>query len=149
MGSKLRSLYTSGMSVRMKDMFEKMEEASDERLSLANEIDTARMVAVDAMKLLAQCDEKDASPKAKAAALKILQGSIDSVAALVTQYVKIQVVNGSAIPMENVHHIIDQIARIIESEVDDQEIRSRIMLRMDNMTTGRQIEKPQVTITIE
>ena len=152
MPKKLRGFYARGVSVELGKKLEELNESGEERADLSQEVDMARLLALDALKVYDTVSLKeDASPKAKGIASTMLRDAINNVAALVTTMTKVDVINGSAIPMEHVNKIIYEVTRIIEEEVAevDKDRADRIIERIRGMSVGRQLEKPSVTISID
>jgi hypothetical protein len=98
---------------------QELREASpDERHSLAEEIDLARLIAERNVRIYDKTViEGQGSAELQAAATESLRSSLDHVTDIVAKAARVHAVSSSVVELEHIDYILQQVSRVIEEEV--------------------------------
>tara|TARA_R100000152_G_C6769237_1_gene195002 strand:+ start:403 stop:900 length:498 start_codon:yes stop_codon:yes gene_type:complete len=115
------SWYTRRAGQKLKDALTELKEQSpDERHSLADEIDLARLLAERSVRIYdATVIEGQGSDDLKASATAGLRASLNHVTDVVSKAARVHAVSNAVIELEHIDYIVQQVNRIIEEEVAD------------------------------
>ena len=115
------SWYTRRAGQKLKDAISELKEQSpDERHSLADEIDLARLIAERSVRIYdATVIEGQGSDDLKAAATAGLRGALNHVTDIVSKAARVHSVSSSVIELEHIDYVVQQVNRIIEEQVTD------------------------------
>ena len=130
----MTSWYARRAGPILQDRLNELREASpDERHSLADEIDLARLIAERNVRIYDKTVIEDqGSDELKAAATDSLRSSLNHVTEIVSKAARVHAVSSSVVELEHIDYILTQVARIIEEEVAslDQKLATVVMERM-------------------
>jgi len=148
-GYSARNIFVRGLSKRLKDVLEEYEDAGDERLSLAVEVDVARVLCERSLALFdaTHFGDKEYDVELKAASRANLRESLSHVASLVEKYAKIIALEKNSYSPEHVDQIVSQITRILARYLvpTHQEIFDSIKTELNDMVI---VDAPKVSINI-
>ena len=127
------SWYTKRAGPILRERLEELRNASpDERHSLADEIDLARLIAERNVRIYDKTVlEGNGSDKLKAAATEGLRHALNHVTDIVSKAARVHAVSSSVVELEHIDYILQQVTRVIEEEVAD----------VDKVLADRVIEK--------
>lgn len=114
--------YTRGVSTTLKQRLEELSaESVQERVSLAEEIDVARLLAERAVKIydaVVLAEDSTASPEIKANASSVVQSSLDAVAKLVEKFARVDALMKDKIPAHQIDFILLQVGQALDKGLD-------------------------------
>lgn len=135
MGSKGR--YASQVSTALGEKLAKMaEEPDDERLSLAEEVDVARVLTSRALKIYdlaingRGADGQEASEEIRQAAAQGLNQALEATSRLVERFAKVNTLTSGFITAKQIGFLVAQFNKIIADEIQDEEVRNRIAAKI-------------------
>jgi hypothetical protein len=137
---RVGNIYAKQAGVKLSERLKEVEANADKRMGLIDEIDVARTMAMEAVEIYSKILDTNASPELKAASITIARDSLNSVATLLVQAKKLDIMNGAALPTAHVDAMITKVLRIIEQEAPDH--LERIAARFD------EIRLPTASVTI-
>lgn len=146
--ANVRGYYSQNAGPRLRQVLEELRTAPpEERMSLADEIDLARMLTERHVRIFeATCvgEQSDkASDELKAAAIAGLRRALSHVSDMVTKAAKVRALHDGTVDAEGVDYIVAQVVKIVEDEIRDKDpsMADRVVARME------QIRLPQNTRT--
>jgi len=148
---QLANYYSKHAGTKLSTLLKEIaEQSDDERLSLTEEIDVARINAARVLLLFEKIvieenfTDKDGRPldispekmlKLKSSCAVAVRDSLDQVSALVQAMAKVEVLKRDKISVHNIKWAVDRIMRLIEEEVTpmNSECAKRLCERIANM----------------
>ena len=145
------TLYTKRASIPLKALLDEVAKKSpSERMSLADEIDVARIICDRAIKTFDKVffnedPNKEISDKSKLGTMRLVQDSLEHVSRLVAQHAKVLALSDATLNTEQCGYMIDQIVKILDDHlVDQEEIYKLIVQDLNKM----KLPEKKVNITI-
>ena len=141
--STMSSWYAKRAGPILQERLTELRESSpDERHSLADEIDLARLIAERSVCIYDNTVLQDkGSPELKAAATDSLRSSLDHVTDIVAKAARVHAVSSSVVELEHIDYILAQVARLIEEEVSsvDKKLADVVLekLKMIKLPVGK------------
>ena len=130
----MKGVYSRRIQGRFKDLLEELAARGDERASLAGEVDVARGIAEQAATLLGKAVATEGVKlELIAAAASFCQTSLKEVSDLVVKMIKVQAIDKSTLDAEQVDSILAQVSQIIGDQVEDEELRAKILRDFDKI----------------
>jgi hypothetical protein len=130
----MKGVYSRRIQGRFKDLLEELAARGDERASLAGEVDVARGIAEQAANLLGKAIATEGvSITSIAAAATFAQTALTHVSDLVTKMIKVQTLDKSTLDAEQVDAILAQVSQIIGDQVEDEQLRAKILRDFDKI----------------
>lgn len=117
------SWYTRRAGPILRERLEELRTAApDERHSLADEVDLARLMAQRNVAIYdtVVLDGKG-SDELQAMATAGLRGALNHVSEIVSKAARVHVVSSTVIELEHIDYVLQQVTRIIEEEVADKD----------------------------
>lgn len=146
-------LYSYRASKKLKELLEQAGEGGDkERLSLAEEIDVARVMAERAIRLFdGACLGEEASKVStslKHASIKNVQECLKLVADLTSQYAKLMLVSDDVFSSTQVEYILAGVTKVLADHIENQAVIDSIINAIGELCTTEKKIGRQVNITI-
>ena len=128
-------------------------EGDEQRLSLANEVDTSRVLCGEAMRLYDACiSAKELKEEQRLKVANVLREALDHVSGLVERMAKVEAMKSDKISVQNVAWFAEKITRIILEEVEpvSADCARRVVRRIADLKTLKDESgvAPRVTISI-
>ena len=103
----------------LRQRLEELRELSpDERHSLSDEVDLARLLAERSLQIYdAAVVQNQGSDDLKAAAVAGMRNALNHVSDIVAKASKVHAVSSSVVELEHIDYVLQQVVRIIEEEV--------------------------------
>lgn len=112
------SVYAKNAGPRLQQVLADLAAQGHERMSLASEIDVARMSAIEAMKLYSALVENEkATEGVKIAAAEHLRSAIECVGDMAVRAAKIRAASEEVIHVEAIDYVVVQVGRIVNDVV--------------------------------
>mgnify|MGYP007032476559 CR=1 FL=1 len=131
---EMSNWYSKRAGPILQDRLKELRESSpDERHSLSDEIDLARLIAERNVVIYERTVMVDkGSAELKASATESLRSSLDHVTDIVSKAARVHSISSSVVELEHIDYILQQVTRIIEEEVasNDQKMADVVLEKL-------------------
>lgn len=151
--NRVNSFYRDRLGVKLKDMLGELENSPpDERLSLLQEIDVARLLVNDALELFSEAVDADQSRPdvvtIRMQASAIVRNCLDQVSKLVQAYAKAEALAPGKLTAVQMQFLMNAITRAINEVFQDDPRVSTVMDLIDKIKLPN-ADRPIVQLSLE
>jgi hypothetical protein len=133
--------YSRAVSTPLAERLKELSEEGPARLDLGDEVDLSRVLTERTLKMYdlvvvqgaTNKEGEPATPEQKALAISALRTALDSTAALVEKMARINNSTKDKVTIEQIAFVVAQIGKALEAEIQDEELRARILERIKNI----------------
>lgn len=134
------NVYAKGAKSSLKDLITQAEE-SEGRMSLMDELDLARAMTMDGVKMLDHLMEGDMAkldPAIRARAASTVHNGVRLINDLVVSLKKLDLAEGMNLDAKAVDRIIDRVVQVIFTELEDQpDLAQKIVKKIQTIDVPR------------
>lgn len=127
-------------------------QSEQERLSLSEEVDVARLVALDSMQLWEAAQQSD-NPATRGQACELVRQSIDHITETVKRAATVRQLVGANVAVEDVGYVVAQVQKILNDELGGSEagraVLERLTARIDEIKLPEHDQPPPLSIVIQ